>query len=80
MFLAVGLVVGLFAVVISFSRGGFVGLIAMFAVVFLYSKRKLLTLGLILLLVIMLILVIDPALSPQHPAVVRVNRQSCVEI
>ncbi|MFW5775420.1 MAG: O-antigen ligase family protein [Chitinivibrionales bacterium] len=39
---AVGLIIGLASVVISFSRGGFVGLIAVAAVVWLFSRRKIL--------------------------------------
>ncbi len=42
-----GLVFGLMAVVISFSRGGFVGLVAVFFVIWLLSPRKFLSLVLV---------------------------------
>lgn len=38
------LVVGLLSVVVSGSRGGFVGFVAMFSVIWFYSKKKMLTL------------------------------------
>lgn len=45
---AIGFIIGLCCVVISFSRGGFVGLVAMFAVLWYFSHRKLLTLTLVI--------------------------------
>ncbi len=36
----VGMIVGILAIVVSFSRGGFVGLIAMIAIAWLFSPRK----------------------------------------
>ncbi|MDH5573227.1 MAG: O-antigen ligase family protein [Gammaproteobacteria bacterium] len=44
LFYAVGLVIGLFAIVISFSRGGFVGLLCMGFVVWLVSPKKIVSL------------------------------------
>lgn len=38
-----GLIVGLLAVIVSFSRGGFVGLVVIFFTIWLFSSRKLLT-------------------------------------
>jgi len=56
-FYAIGVIVGLASVVISFSRGGFVGLIAMVAVLWLFSPRKILSLSLILSLAFFVYLV-----------------------
>jgi hypothetical protein len=49
-FFAGALVIGLLAVIISFSRGGFVGLVLMFFIVWLVSPRKMVSLSLILIL------------------------------
>ncbi len=46
---AAGMLIGLMAVVVSFSRGGFVGLVAMTAVLWLYSHRKVLSAVIIVL-------------------------------
>ena len=46
-----GLVIGLLSIVVSFSRGGFVGLVAMTCVVWLFSSKKILSLLMIVLLV-----------------------------
>lgn len=43
MFYGAGLVIGLLAVIISFSRGGFVGLCVMFLIVWLVSPRKMIS-------------------------------------
>ena len=43
-----GLVLGLLSIVVSFSRGGFLGLIAMAIVLWLFSKKKIVTLFAIL--------------------------------
>ena len=48
----IGMVLGLGAVVISFSRGGFVGLVAMLAVVWFVSPRKILSLAVVSVIVI----------------------------
>lgn len=48
-FYLAGLVVGLAAVVISFSRGGFVGLVCLSAVIWLFSPKKIISLVIILL-------------------------------
>jgi len=45
---ALGFILGLITVVVSFSRGGFVGLLAMFTILWLFSHRKVLTLSLII--------------------------------
>ena len=45
-----GLIIGILTVVVSFSRGGFIGLICMLAVVWLVSPRKILSLVAICLL------------------------------
>jgi len=50
LFFATALVIGLSTVIVSFSRGGFVGLVVMFAIVWLVSPKKILSLFLILLL------------------------------
>jgi putative inorganic carbon (hco3(-)) transporter len=50
LFYAAALMIGLLTVVISFSRGGFVGLVIMFFIVWLVSPRKLLTVFAILFL------------------------------
>lgn len=47
LFFAFGLIVGLIAVVVSFSRGGFVGLVCMFIVVWLVSPHKIKSLVLV---------------------------------
>jgi len=44
-----GLVVGLFSIVVSFSRGGFVGLLAVCGTVWLFSRRKVLAVVLLFL-------------------------------
>ena len=49
LFYAIGLIVGLAAIVISFSRGGFVGLLGVAAVIWYYSPKKLLSLLIILI-------------------------------
>jgi len=46
---AVGMLVGLMAVVVSFSRGGFVGLVAMTVVLWLFSHRKMVSMVVIIL-------------------------------
>lgn len=46
-FYAVGLVTGLMAIINSFSRGGFIGLVCMVFVIWLVSPKKLITLALI---------------------------------
>lgn len=45
-----GLIIGLLSIIVSFSRGGFVGLIAMGAVTLLFSKKKTLFLFIIIIL------------------------------
>jgi hypothetical protein len=50
LFYAAALMIGLLTVVISFSRGGFVGLVIMFLIVWLVSPRKMLTVFAILFL------------------------------
>lgn len=50
LFYAVSLLIGLLTVVISFSRGGFVGLVLMFFIVWLVSPRKMVTVFAILIL------------------------------
>jgi len=45
-----GLVIGLLSIVVSFSRGGFVGLVGMSFVLWLFSKKKILSFFLILFL------------------------------
>jgi len=50
-FYLTGIIVGLGAVVVSFSRGGFVGLVCASAVIWLFSPRKLVSLLLILIAV-----------------------------
>ncbi len=45
-----GLIMGLFGIIISFSRGGFVGLLAIGAVIWLNSSRKVLSAVLIMLI------------------------------
>ncbi len=45
MILVIGLILGLVAVVTSFSRGGFVGLVAATAVVWFFSRRKIASLA-----------------------------------
>lgn len=47
---AFGLFIGLMSVVVSFSRGGFIGLVAMTFVLWLFSHRKILTLVIIALI------------------------------
>jgi hypothetical protein len=49
-FYGAGLMIGLLTVVVSFSRGGFVGLVIMFFIVWLVSPRKMLTVFAILFL------------------------------
>jgi hypothetical protein len=49
-FFGAGLMIGLLTVVISFSRGGFVGLVIMFFIVWLVSPRKMVTVVAILFL------------------------------
>jgi probable O-glycosylation ligase (exosortase A-associated) len=46
----VGLICGLLAIVVSFSRGGFVGLVCVAAVVWLYSPKKILSLVMVVVL------------------------------
>lgn len=50
LFYAAALMIGLLTVVVSFSRGGFVGLVIMFFIVWLVSPRKMLSVFLILVL------------------------------
>jgi len=45
-----GLLIGLLSIVISFSRGGFVGLIAMVVVAWLVSKKKIISIFMIIIL------------------------------
>lgn len=52
---ATGIVVGISSVVVTFSRGGFVGLVAMFIVMFLVSSRKIITLVVVAACVLLLI-------------------------
>lgn len=47
LFYIVGLIAGLLAIVVSFSRGGFIGLVCVAAVIWLYSPRKILSLILV---------------------------------
>lgn len=54
-----GLVFGILGVIISFSRGGFVGLLAMAGIVWWYSKKKAITLALFFAAVIILFLSVD---------------------
>ena len=49
---ATGLFLGIIAIVASFSRGGFIGLVAMLAVVWLVSPRKILSLTVVSLVMI----------------------------
>ncbi len=49
-FFAASLLIGIGANVISFSRGGFLGMIAMFIVFWLASTKKLLTLGVVIVI------------------------------
>ena len=46
-----GLIIGLLSIIISFSRGGFVGLIAMGGVLWLFSRKKIVSLLLIATLI-----------------------------
>lgn len=48
----IGLIMGIGAVIVSFSRGGFVGLVATLAVVWLVSPRKIVSLAVVLVIVI----------------------------
>lgn len=49
-FYLLGLIIGLAAIVVSFSRGGFVGLLCIMFVIWYFSSKKILTLFLIVLL------------------------------
>ncbi len=60
-FYATGFILGLVAVVASFSRGGFVGLLAMSAVLWLFNPRKVLALSIILIIALMMILFVNQA-------------------
>ena len=55
----VGFFVGLASVVVSFSRGGFVGLVAMGFVAFLFSKKKILTMGILTLVALTMFFSLD---------------------
>ncbi|MDD5569385.1 MAG: O-antigen ligase family protein [Candidatus Pacebacteria bacterium] len=57
------MVLGLAADVVSFSRGGFMGLIAMVAVFWIFSPKKLLTLGILILGAVLVIIVSSLASS-----------------
>ena len=52
-----GILAGLASIVVSFSRGGFVGLVAMSAAAWFFSTRKALTLGITCVFVLMAVLV-----------------------
>jgi probable O-glycosylation ligase (exosortase A-associated) len=47
----IGLIIGLLAVIVSFSRGGFFGLAATGIVIWLFSKKKLLSIFIIIILI-----------------------------
>ncbi len=51
-----GLVVGIFSIVVSFSRGGFIGLIATGAVIWFFSRRKVIATLMIMVLVSMMMI------------------------
>jgi hypothetical protein len=54
LFYLLGVVVGLAAVVVSFSRGGFVGLVSVAVVIWLFSPKKMLSLTLIIIAALIL--------------------------
>jgi hypothetical protein len=58
---AAAIVIGILGVVVSFSRGGFVGLISVIFVIWLFSPRKLLTMVVILMLAGIMYLSADQA-------------------
>ncbi len=53
-FYAAGFILGLASVIVSFSRGGFVGLLAMIAVLWFFTPRKLLGLSMITIIVLLM--------------------------
>ena len=46
-----GLIIGILSIIVSFSRGGFLGLVAMGSVALLFSKKKIISLFMIIILV-----------------------------
>ena len=55
------LVLGVIAVVVSFSRGGFVGLVVVFFVIWLFSPRKIVSIVFVVFLLLIVVLFSDPA-------------------
>jgi hypothetical protein len=53
---ATGLVIGILSIIVSFSRGGFVGLVVTFFFIWLFSPRKILSLCIIGLLIALMII------------------------
>ena len=58
---AVSFVLGLIAIVISFSRGGFIGLIVAFFVIWLFTPRKFLSIIIITSIILLIFIFADPA-------------------
>lgn len=56
-----GLIIGLLSVVVSFSRGGFVGLISITLITWLFSTKKILSLAIIGMTVCLMLLFVDKA-------------------
>ncbi len=55
-----GLLLGVLSVVISFSRGGFIGLVVVFVIIWLFSPKKILTLAILAMLAGGMYLFSDP--------------------
>src|SRR6056297_2080147 len=55
-----GLIIGLLAVIVSFSRGGFIGIVVTGGVIWLFSKRKILSLLIIFFMVGLMLLYAGP--------------------
>jgi O-antigen ligase len=73
---AAGVIIGIIGVVISFSRGGFVGLACVFFIIWLFSPRKVLNLSIILLLAGIMYLSADQAYWTEMSTVTDTNEST----
>ncbi len=76
---AVSLILGLAAVVVSFSRGGFIGLIAVALTIVMFSKRRLISLAIILITILFIILFSDESYKSEMKTITDTKESTAIE-
>ena len=77
--LILGLVVGILAIIVSFSRGGFVGLITIGFIAWLYSTKKLLTTIIFVIMIVGMFVMVDKAYWAEISTVTDLSENTAYE-